>query len=267
MRYSTALLSVLLLCTSYTVSAQQPGLAIKDYKKDKGTKKDKYTLAQFDGRWQEKSRMGTKSSIDIPFEDTLYIRFYDGNKATSKEGKSVVITGSVEIYKDDYITTSATDYKIVSISKKEMVLDDNMGFLHTFAKTNQFAYELAGPPPPPPLDAQKETVDLSFFKTNWYAYRRGANPGFVKSETPVIKKLNITEKAGDNTYKGQVEYARYGKAIVEAFTLTLDNSKVTIAAEGNTWNMELYNCTAKELIMGKKGELVYYFNNDAPSAP
>jgi hypothetical protein len=262
MRYPFALLSMLFLCASYTLSAQQPGLAIKDYKKDKGTKKDKYTLAQFDGRWQEKSRMGTKSSIDIPFEDTLYIRFYDGNKATSKEGKSVVITGSVEIYKDDYITTSATDYKIVSISKKEMVLDDNLGFVHTFGRTNQFAYELAGPPPPPPLDAQKETIDLSFLKTNWYAYRRGANPGFVKSETPVIKKLNITEKTGDNTYKGQIEYARYGKAIVETFTLILDNNNVTIAAEGNTWNMELYNCTAKELIMGKKGELVYYFNND-----
>lgn len=262
MRSTSALLSLLFLCINYTVSAQQPGLVVKDYKKKKGDKKEKYTLAQFQGRWQERSRTYPPHKDVIPIEDTFYIRFYDGDKATTKQGNSVVITGSAEIYKDEYITTSANDFKIRGVGKDWIALDDNMGNVHTFVRKDIFEYEKAGPPPPPPLDAEKYTIDIAFLKTNWYAYRRGANPGFVKSETPVIKKLNVTDKTGDNTYKGQVEYARYGKAIVEAFTLTLNDNKVTIVAEGNTWNMELYKCDAKELVIGKKGELVYYFNND-----
>ena len=262
MRCTTALLSLLFLCISYTVSAQQPGLVVKDYKKKKGDKKEKYTLAQFQGRWQEKYRSKPDEKAVVPITDTFYIRFFDGDKTTTKQGESVVITGSAEIYKDEYITTSANDFKISGIGKDWMVLDDNMGYAHSFVRKDIFEYEKAAPPPPPPLDAEKYTIDIAFLKTNWYAYRRGANPGFVKSETPLIKKLNITEKTSDNTYKGQVEYARYGKAIVEAFTLTLNDNKVTIVAEGNTWNMELYKCDAKELVIGKKGELVYYFNND-----
>lgn len=262
MKHAFTLLSFICTGVGFSAMAQQPGLTIKSYGTRKGSKKEKYTLAQFDGRWQEQSRSNIKNNEQEPITDTFYIRFFDGDKTTTKEGKSVVITGSAEIYKTDYITTSANDFRIVSIGKKEMVLDDNMGYLHKFIRTDLFAYEKDAGPPPPPLPDEKETVDLSFLKTSWYAYRRGANPGVVKPETPLIKKLDIKEKTGDNSYTGQVEYARYGKAIVEACTLTLQGGKCTITATGNTWDTELYKCTAKELIIGKKGELVYYFNND-----
>lgn len=263
MKYAFPLLAAVFSCTVLTTAAQQPGMTIKSYAGNKkADKKQKYTLAQFDGRWQEKSRTSGSETEAIPADDTLYIRFYNGDKTTTKQGRSVVITGSAEIFKDEYITTSANDFKIKKADKNEISLDDNMGVIHVFERKAMFAYEMEGPPPPPPLADEKYTIDLAYLKTDWYAYRRGANPGFVKSETPVIKKLNLTEKTGDNTYKGEVQYARYGKAIVEPCTLTVNDGKIVLEAAGNTWNMELYKCDAKELVMGKKGELVYYFNNN-----
>jgi hypothetical protein len=243
--------------------AQGGGMQIKSYAKRSGTKKPTYTLAQFDGRWQEISRTNIESKAAVEITDTMYLRFYDTDKTKTKEGSSLEITGSAEIYKNDNLTTSAADFKIVSVDKNEMTLNDNMGNLRKFVKTDLFAYERAAAPPPGPLAAEKYTIDLAFLKTNWYAYRRGANPGFVKSETPLIKKLNLIEKVSDNNYKGKVEYSRYGKAIVEDCTLMIgENNMLTLTSAGNTWNMELYKCDAKELVAGKKGEIVYYFNND-----
>ena len=64
-------------------------------------------MAQFIGRWQETERMKIKTWERVEVIDTFYIHFIDDTKATTKQGNSVVITGSTELFRDDYITTSA----------------------------------------------------------------------------------------------------------------------------------------------------------------
>ena len=77
----------------------------------------------------------------------------------------------------------------------------------------------------------------------------------------MLRNLRIQEKLSDNSYKAEVEFARNGKAYVQASTLVFIGNMVAISTEGSSWNMQVYKSDGKELIMGKKGELVYYFTN------
>ena len=226
-------------------------------------------MNQFIGRWQETGRAKIKTKEKVEISDTFYIHFYKENKADTKQGNSVVITGTSELFTDDYITTSANDFKIVSVALDMIVLDDNVGYEHSLSRTNLFAYEVSMSAAVADPDTVVKKIDLtaaSLIK-DWFAYKRDANPGVVKSETPLIRNLRIQEKVTDNSYKGEIEYARFGKAIVQPCTLTFTGNQVSIVAEGNTWNIEIYKVDGKEMIMGKKGELVYYFKNSSDGLP
>jgi len=248
------------------VIAQHPRLAIHSYasrSEDATVKKSKYTIDQFLGRWQETSRMKSSNRERVEVVDTFYLHFYKNNTADTKEGNSLVITGSSEIFTDDYITTSATDFKIISVTPDVIVLDDMMGYQHSLSRTKRFAYEATNVPPAPLPDIADNKVDLSpsSLIKNWFAYRRGANPGFVNAETPLMRYLRIQEKLSENSYKGEVEFARNGKAFVQPCTLVFTDKTVSIITEGNTWNVRVYKADGKQMILGKKGELVYYFTN------
>lgn len=261
MKY-TFLLYIMLFFACKTTTQQQ--LAIRSYAKASGkVTKGKYKMEQFTGRWQETEKTENKTKEKVAITDTFYIRFYENGTADTKQGNSVVITGTTELFVDDYITTSANDFKIISVTPGIIVLDDLGGFQHRFTKTDLFAYEVKKDLPKPVADTAKAIVDLSGASLikNWFAYKREATPGFIKPETFMISKLNIREKQGENYFAGEIEFAQYGKALVETCTLVFANNMVTISAAANTWHIEVFKADGKEMILGKKDGLVYYFQN------
>ena len=72
---------------------------------------------------------------------------------------------------------------------------------------------------------------------------------------------NIREKQGENYFTGEVEFAQHGKAFIQTCTLVFANNMVTISAVVNTWHLEVFKADGKEMILGKKDGLVYYFQN------
>ncbi|HMC98517.1 MAG TPA: hypothetical protein VKH37_00135, partial [Ferruginibacter sp.] len=168
------------------------------------------------------------------------------------------------VFTDNYITTSAADFKIISVEPDVIVLDDLIGYQHRLKRVNSFAYESAANHAGPPvrdLDANKVDLSGSFLVRNWFAFRRAADPGFVTAEMPLLRYLNIQEKTGENDYKGEVQFAKNGIAFVQPCTISIHEKTMQINTEGASWNMQLYKAYGKELIVGKKGELVYYFTN------
>jgi len=262
----TAILTLLLLFFIINETmAQTPRLAIHSYAGSgkSSKKKGKYNISQFIGRWQETARMKTATKEKVEVVDTFYLHFYENNTADTKEGNSLVITGSAEVFTDNYITTSATDFKIISVTPDIIVLDDMMGYQHFLTRRNSFAYEAITTPPAAAPDIANNTVDLtaSSLIKNWFAYRRAATPGFAKPETPLLRNLRIKEKVSENNYKGEVEFARNGKASVQPCTLVFTDKMLSIDTEGAKWDVQVYKADGKEMILGKKGELVYYFTN------
>jgi hypothetical protein len=242
-----------------TATAQQ-----RSYSKTAGkAKKGKYKMDQLIGRWQETEKLNSKTKEKVAIADTFYILFYDNGTADTKQGNSVVITGTSELFTDDYITTSANDFKIISVTAGMLVLDDLVGFQHSFSKKSQFAYEAETVQPNPVVDTAKAIIDLSSASLikNWFAYKRNAAPDFVKPGTALIRNLKILEKQSENNFKGEIEFAQFGKALVQTCTLVFNNNRVSVFAEGNTWNMEVLKADGREMILGKKDELVYYFQN------
>ncbi len=261
MKY-TFVLSIMLFFACKTIAQQR--LVIRSYKKTSAkVKKGKYKMKQFTGRWQETEKTHSKTKETVAITDTFYIRFYENGTADTKQGNSVVITGTTELFVDDYITTSANDFKIISVTPNIIVLDDLGGFQHRFNKTDLFAYEVKQDPPKPVTDRATAIIDLSGASLikNWFAYKREAIPGFIKPETFMITKLNIKEKQGENYFAGEIEFAQYGKALVQTCTLVFTNNMVTISAAANTWHLEIFKADGKEMILGNKDGLVYYFQN------
>jgi len=248
-----------------TITAQQPRLAIRNYAKSSDTtrKKAMYTMDQFIGRWQEISRMKTGTKEKTEVTDTLYIHFYKEGTADTKQGNSLVITGTSELFTDNYITTSANDFKVVSVSPDMIVLDDLAGYQRNMARKNNFAYELSKPVPVAEPDTVKMKIAItagSLIK-DWFAYKRSAEPGFITPETPLIRNLRIRTSFTEYSYSGEIEFARSGKAYVQSCTLSFNGNWVSIVTVGNTWNLEVYKADEKEMILGKMGEVTYYFKN------
>ena len=262
MRYHQLLFLLCFICLGYTLQAQENPAGKRKVSREKNpVKVSQYKMAQFDGRWQEISRINSKTKEAVSFSDTIYIRFYDSTKADTKEGNSVVITGSASIDRNDDITTSARDFHIATVAENEITLDDMDGFLHNFIRKDIFAYEIAATAAATPADEETAVIDISpaALHKNWFAYRRGSNPGFIKSETPLIRNLLIKEKTADDIYKGDIEFSIRGLAETKPCTLNFKGNNLTITSEDKTWIGEIYKSDGKELIFGKKGELVYYF--------
>jgi hypothetical protein len=258
--------SALLLGIFNEVIAQHPRLAIHSYATRTGnneTVKPQFNMGQFIGRWQETARMRSGTKENVAVEDTLYLHFYKDNTADTKEGNSLVITGGSEIFTDNFITTSATDFRIVSVTPNKIVLDDLMGYHHELTKTKRFFYEATASTnsvPPISIDGKIDLSPSSIIN-NWFAYRRGAKPGAIKSGEALIRYLRIKENTDGNNYKGEIEFARNGEAFVQPCKITVTERSIYISTEGATWNMELYKADGREITAGKKGELVYYFKN------
>ena len=263
MKYTYVLLALLFYSNGIMAQQQQP---VRSYSKNsRNVKKGKYSMDQFIGSWQETARMQSRSNEKVAVADTLFIQFYKEGIADIKDGSnSMVITGTTELYTDDYITTSSNDFKIISVTPDLIVLDDLLGFLRSMSRIKVLAREVSKSTPVVNTDTVvQDKIDLSEtgLIKDWFNYRTAALPGTVKSETALIKNLKILDKPAENSFNGEIKFTRYGKVMMQACTLTFTGKMVTIVTEGYTWNIEVYKADGQEMVLGKKGELVYYFKN------
>jgi hypothetical protein len=266
MKYRPYLLLFISLCIGFTLHAQDGSTSGR--KVNRSTKKpariSNYKLEQFDGRWQEIIRSNSKTKKTVPVEDTIYIRFYNNGMATTKEGNSLVASGTAEIYKHNNITTSARDFKIVSVTPDELVLDDEEGFIYTFARKDTFSYEIGKIPPQVFIDTTRPVININplNISKSWFVYRTGAAPGFVKPQTPMIRNLIIRQKDDNEIYSGDLEYALKGKITSQACTFRVSgNNKLSISTNDYNWNMIIYKADGLEMVFGKADELMYYLKS------
>lgn len=220
----------------------------------------RYKLSMLDGRWQEVSRQRSTDKGALRIEDTIYIRFIPNGTAETTQGGSATITGTTSIGRNDYMSTSANDWRIVSLTDDKMTLDNLDGILHNFERTIEFAFErnhnifyTIGD-----TSAQKVDISAASLVANWFVYRRGAAPGSVSGTASIIRNLKITSGDKDN-YTGEIEYSIGPKVTTEPCTLSFSGRDLQIKSTTQTWNTKVFKADGKELMMGKKGELIYYF--------
>ncbi|MGG9970825.1 hypothetical protein ACQ33O_03430 [Ferruginibacter sp. SUN002] len=217
-----------------------------------------YTLDQFQGKWQEVSRT-TKKGKSAVIKDTIYLHFTDGNKVDTREGNKPNVKGEADIDVDNTLLAAADFYIIKSVSEKEIVLDDDDKFVHTFQKVDHFWFEQVG----------NLTVAIDTFKTvteydpanligDWGVYRRQAKPGEVKPPTKLIKYLKIKTKVDETTLKGEITV--YEKEKTEELPCTITVYKTGMQVEAGTykWYLPIYKADGKELVFGNVELMLNY---------
>lgn len=219
-----------------------------------------FKIEALQGKWQESARRNVHAKMVEYVHDTLYLDFTSGNKVHTQEGNSAIITGTAEIGNDDLLSTSANDYKIISLDEKQLVLDDLNGHLRYLDKKTSF-YGTGVPVNNTPIgELSSKVVELTDANLirNWFAYRRAAAPGAIKPESPVIRNLKILKKEGNN-YSGVVDFAQNGALVSEPATLVFTGNQLALNGVTQKWNMTVMTADGKELVIGNKGEITYYF--------
>jgi hypothetical protein len=103
------------------------------------------------------------------------------------------------------------------------------------------------------IDIRPETL-----MHNWKVYSADAIPGYINSDSAIIRGINITENTGKG-YKGKVTYDQHGKRNIVDCIIQISGSQengfwMNIAATGVIWNIELFSVDTNEMILGKKSD-------------
>ena len=99
---------------------------------------------------------------------------------------------------------------------------------------------------------------------DWQVYKAEALPGFIKSETAIIRKLNIQTNETILKYIGEVTFDMLGKRFTRACTIEfiVDYEKKAwiniVSVDGNNWTIELFKADGKEMIFGRYPQGIRY---------
>lgn len=223
-------------------------------------KPPQFKVEALQGKWQESARRNANAKMQEYVHDTLYLDFAGGSTVHTQEGNSAIITGTAEIGNDDILSTSANDYKIIALDEKQLVLDDLNGHLRYLDKKTAF-YGTAVPVNNTPIgELSSRVVELTDNNLirNWFSYRRAAAPGAIKPGSAIIKNLRILKKEGNN-YSGVVDFSLNDALVSEPVTLVFTGNQLALNGATQKWNMTVMTADGKELVIGNKGEITYYF--------
>lgn len=218
-----------------------------------------YNLDQFQGKWQEISRVTNDKGKRSEIVDTIYLNFFDGNKVDTREGNKPNVKGEAAVDVDNVLTAAADLYTIKSVSPTQIVLDDEDEYVHTLQKVDAFWFENVG----------NLTVAIDTFKTvtevdmvnligDWMVYRRQAKPGQVKDPTMFIKYLKIKTKATETTLTGEITVYQKEKTEELPCTITVYKTGMQVTAGGYNWYLPIYKADGKELVFGNVELMLNY---------
>ena len=229
-------------------------------KKQNSTQANFFTVAQFDGKWQEVNRTGQDKKV-LAIKDTILLNFTKEGKAITREGNQPNIVGTAEIEQPGNILLVAADvYTILSVSEKQIVLlDEQESVIHTLNKTDQFYYETFGK-----LSVTQDiytnplAVSLSAIMGKWSVYRKQAKPGAINPPTNIIEYLYITQKITNSTAKGEITFYQKEKSEAMPCSIKVTDAGIEITAGIYNWSLSVYKADGKEFIFGNADVLMYY---------
>lgn len=253
-------LFLICLLASQQISAQykRQGSRPAVVNKTTSPQQSNYKIEQFFGKWQEISRTGKQKS-KAAITDTLLIQVTEPDKVETREGTKNIIKGNISIEPGDILVVAADVYKIISVTEKQLVLDDQEGFIHTFAKTDLFTYETYGKNTVTAGQYDKPvSITLADISGGWFIYKKEARPGTISQKTWLIKEIHINNPDSSNRIRGEITCYNYNR--IERFTCTISVSEkqVIISTDQFEWKFMVYKISTAEWIFGNKGELVYY---------
>ncbi len=221
------------------------------------TQQPNYKIEQFFGKWQEISRTGKQKS-KAAITDTLLMQVTEPDRVETREGTKNIIKGNISIEPGDILVVAADVYKIISVTEKQLVLDDQEGLIHTFAKKDFFAYETFGKNTITTEQYEKPvSFTLAAIQGKWFIYKKEAKPGVIAQETLLIKEIKINPAAGESS-TGEITFYNYSKTETQPCTVSIKNNHVIINADGHEWKCLVYKISATEWIFGNHDELMYH---------
>lgn len=255
----SSFLFIICLFTNQHIKAQykRQGSRPVVVNKQPATPQPNYKIEQFMGKWQEISRTGKQKSKAI-ITDTLLIQVTHPDKVETREGTKNIIKGNISIEPGDILIVAADIYKIISATEKQIVLDDQEGFIHTFAKTELFTYETFGKNTVTTEQYDKPvSVTMEQIQGKWFVYKKEAKPGVIAQETWLIKEIKINP-ATEQTSAGEITLYNYSKTETRPCTVSIKNNMVIISTEGHEWKYMVYKISATEWIFGNHDELMFH---------
>jgi hypothetical protein len=214
-----------------------------------------YSLQQLSGKWQEVSRLNSRTNAAVNFNDTLFYNF-SGENVYSRDGVNMSLLGQAAIDPGNVLVAAADVFTIRQLTNNQVVLDDGE-YTHTLVRKNHFWSEFL---PTNAVVSEKFTtpitINSSLLAGRWKVYRRDAKPGKETNRT-LIRILNITDTKNNNSATGEITFYRTEKLETLPCTITLNGDRMQISTAANTWNMNVYKADGKDLVFGDQS-LMYY---------
>ncbi|MES2848079.1 MAG: hypothetical protein V4685_03410 [Bacteroidota bacterium] len=259
------MLSLLLLPVASTTDAQKvtrKGMPPIDVSKNKtGRSKKKaslYNIGQFNGKWQEISRM-SKWENAIDFTDTIYLHFIDTGKVVTRNGITSNMRGQAQIEDPNTLLTAGDVYTILSLTDSVAVLDDGEGAIHTLKRTNLFHFENYGKVAVK-QDEYSDPVPVSLSEVlgKWMVYRKQAKPGAINPPVNIIQYIKITDSTSENTANGEITFYQTDKSTQMSCVVKVTNAGLDVIAGDFSWSLFVYKLNKKEMVFGDAAVLLYY---------
>ncbi|UAY51975.1 hypothetical protein [Ferruginibacter albus] len=248
----------LLFCLNSDAQVTRKGMKPAQRRVVKGKSAD-FSLQQFLGKWQEFERVD-RSDAPVSFTDSIQLYFTDTNKVQTRTSISntMTLSGDADIDDDNNLMVAADVYTIKSMAKNILVLDDNDKYIHRLKKVDEFWYESLGKNPVKQDEYNAPVnVALDSLLGKWSVYKRIAKPGAVSDDMLIIKYLNITEKTGDNSAKGNITFYSTQSSQQLDCTINLNGGDIKITAGQNTWSLSVFQAANKSMIFGNAA-LMYF---------
>lgn len=217
-----------------------------------------YNISQVNGKWQEIKRMDGNSSES--FTDTMLIMVNNG-RGFIKSDESMVMTmqGNASIEGSNTLAIAGDTYSIKRLSDNTLVIADDDA-THILKRVPYFVFENAGKDSIVlPRYELKENVNLKNVSGKWQVYRRQAEPGFINTNTTLIKYLSISNYNDDGTATGEI-VTYNGDNIMQTSpaTISFSGGKLHISTDKGSWNYDVYRADDHEFIFGDaKGVMNY----------
>ncbi len=254
------LLGFCMLVFGYTLSAQK--VKRKGVTSNQPPKKESvatHSLSELDGKWQEVSRFLSGSIIPVTFLDSLLLHFYEGKVDVKyASGMTMAMKGVAHLEANNSLVAAGDYYTIQSLDKTNLVIDDGE-FIKELEKKEQFYSESIG-------KATIETdsfstarqIDINKLKGKWLVYRRQAEPGAVKAETPIIKSLEINAVSEEGIAFAVVTYTLAAVTKTQECQLVTKDGLIKFITAKETWSYKTYKADGEEFIFGDTGYMIYY---------
>ncbi|MBS1949067.1 MAG: hypothetical protein JST47_14995 [Bacteroidetes bacterium] len=233
-------------------------------KKSAPKKTADFRLEQLLGKWQELERKKRIDSSAVSYNDSIQLKFSDSNKVMTRTSTltSMAMVGEAQIDEDNVLTAAADEYTIKSVTTNYLVLDDNDQYLHYLKKVNNFWYETLGKSPvKQDIYDTPISVTINAILGKWFVYRRRAKPGAINDNVLLIKHLDIPDKLNEHTATGNVVFYNGQHTRQSACTVSLEGSKIKIAAGKNSWDFSVYQADTENFVFGNSTLL--YFSKPA----